>query len=103
MYLCIAWQIFTDDPARRDQINRDVDRAFATLARAKLLQRIYVVRPTTETELNRLRADLDNIEHAYDNDFGFVMLFHTDRDPYYGSDPFDLAAARAVTRTDSLP
>ena len=103
MYLCIAWQIFTDDPSRHAQINHDVDLAFGSIPRARLLPQVAVLRPSIESELTRLRVDLDNVEQAHGSDFGYAMLFHKDRDSYHASDPFDVAAARAVTKADPLP
>lgn len=103
MYLCVSWQLFTDDPILRDQITHDVNQAFGTMPRAAILQRTIVLRPAKNSDIDVLMQDLDNVEAVHGPDFGYAIFFHTDGDPYHGSDPFDVNAARAVTKRDPIP
>ena len=102
MYVCVAWQVTTDDPAEEKAIDRDVSHAFGALPRCGFLRRAGVLRVKTQGEFVDLVANLDNIEAALPLKFGYVILMHTDRDRYRCSEPFDVAAARAVTKADPI-
>jgi hypothetical protein len=98
MYLCVTWQAFTDDAGLRAEIAHAVDLSFGRLQRAKLLAQTIVLRPTTSSEITDLIAHLDGVEQVYGPQFGYILLFHADGERFRCSDPFDVAAARAVTR-----
>jgi hypothetical protein len=100
MYVTVVWHPLTDDAVLREQMNHAVDLAYGSLTRCKITTRTHVLRPTLATELTTLIANLDGIEQAFNSLFSYAIFFHTDRDPYHCSDPFDVAAARAVTKTD---
>lgn len=102
MYVCVAWQIIGDDENETNAIERDVDHAFGALPRCALLHRAAVLRPKTTGELTTLIANLDNIEAIVPLKFGYVLLMHTDRDRFRCSEPFDQAAAQAVTKAVPL-
>jgi hypothetical protein len=103
MYLCVTWQLFTDDPVIRDQIGHDIDHAFGTMPRAKIVTRTVVLRPAKQSEIDVLLQELAAVEAVHGSDIGLAVFFHTDGDPFYGSDPFDVAAARAVTKAEPIP
>ncbi|HEU4722926.1 MAG TPA: hypothetical protein VFS59_16315 [Gemmatimonadaceae bacterium] len=100
MYVTVVWHATTEDAARRDEISHAVDMAYGDLPRAKITTRTHVLRPSTTQQLSTLVANLDGIEQVHTTMFTYAIFLHTDRDAYHCSDPFDVSAARAVTRTD---
>ena len=102
MYVCVAWQVVTEDPDEEKAIDRDVNHAFGPLPRCELLRRVGVLRVATQGELVDLVANLDNIEATAPLKFGYVLLMHTDKDRYRCSESFDVTAARAVTKADPI-
>ena len=102
MYVCVAWQVITDDPDEEKAIDRDVMHAFASLQRCEFLHRVGVVRPKTVQDLPTLIANLDNIESIFPLKFGYVLLMHADGERFRCSEPFDVAAAKAVTKAEPI-
>jgi len=100
MYVTVVWHASTDDPAQRDEIAHAVDLAYGTLARAKIVARTHVLRIVTAEQLSSLVAHLDGVEQVFTAMFSYAIFFHTDGDRYHSSDPFDVDAARAVTKVD---
>jgi hypothetical protein len=43
MYVCVAWQVTTDDPDEAKAIDRDVSHAFGSLPRCGFLRRAGVL------------------------------------------------------------
>jgi hypothetical protein len=100
MFVTVVWHSPTEDVAARDVIADAVDKAYGSLPRCKITTRTHVLRPTTTAQLNGLIADLDGIEQVHTTLFSYAIFFHKDGDRFHCSDPFDLNAARAVTKSE---
>ena len=102
MYLCVAWQAFTEDADVLREIRHSVDLALGSLPRAQLLSQVVLVRPKLLNDVSDLIANLDSIEIDRGPVFGYTLLLHSDGDRFRCSDPFDVAGARAVAKADPI-
>ena len=100
MYVTVVWHAVTDDAVRRDEISHAVDMAYGDLPRAKITTRTHVLRPATVQQLMTLVANLDGVEQVHTTMFTYAIFLHTDGDSFHCSDPFDINAARVVTKAE---
>jgi hypothetical protein len=96
VYVSVCWKVL-DGPEDPAQIQLDVHRSFRDLRRCVLWPGTVLLAVRTLPQWQTLASDLQNIERAFTDQFAFAMFAHADREPFLSSEPFDIAAAKAIT------
>ena len=97
MFATVTWKI-SDGALHPGDIEVDVHRAFRTLQRCELWPGAALLGVRNFAQWSEVVADLQNIEQVYTTQFSFAIFEHNDRQGFVTSEPFDAAAALAVTR-----